>query len=611
MSRRGSLPARRTAGSHAQPAAAVLEPPDWFRRLLQRERKALWVFAAVALVLLLAVLVFALMEPGRNGERESCMNQAAASYAAGDYDAALRMLRKAAQIRQDDACLLLMADCYEAQGNLDKALELLRQIKDADQSVTARIDELEKRKQSQAQEGKLTVAGRQLPADLSSLNLDGLDLDDTVLPQVAQFYALSDLSMMNNRLQDLSALSVLGGLDTLNLAHNRISDLRPLAALQNLRTLYLDENPISDLRPLYGLSGLTMLSVCGTELSVEDLDALAAALPNCVIHSDATSSAAREITIGGMSFSTDTEELDLSDRNLHDISALAQCRHLKWLKLSDNNIGDLTALMNLPQLESLDISNNLVTDLRPLMGLSALRHINASGNRIQDTAAVGAMTELSSLDLSRNPIRDFSGLRKLRVLHNLRLVNTGITDDDLPYLESLSLLASLWLDENPGLSNEAMGQLQYALPNCTITYTQLVYTVMIGDQEIDSDSTVLYYTGGELVDLAGFDRMSCLEQVDLSHNRISNIYLLQYSPSRDTIKKLNLSYNDLTDITALSSLTAVESLDLRGNRIPSVMPLLNLNSLRYLYLEGNPLSQEQIEQLRSALPLCEILFEEQ
>ena len=577
--------------------------PLWKNRLVM-------IFAAATAALMLGVLIFALTDPGRSGQRKTYMNQAAVSYQEGDYDAALRMLRRAAQIQVDDACLLLMADCYEAQGNLDKALELMRQIQKEDQSVTDRIFELEQRKRLNAEKKLLTVAGRQVAPDVSVLNLDNMDLDDSVLPEIAQLYALSSLSLMNNRLTELSPLSALGGLDTLNLAGNQISDVSPLAALQDLHELYLDDNPVADLKPLYSLTGLSMLSLCGMEIETAELDALAAALPGCAIRSDTPKSTTRDITLGGLTFKSDAEELDLSGLKIHDISSLAECRRLKWLNVSNNEISDLTALMNLPLLERLDISGNQVTDLRPIMGLGSLRQVYAADNQVVETSAVGAMAGLEALDLSNNPIRDFSGLRKLYNLHALRLVNTGLADKDLAYFENLNVLANLWLDENTGLSNEAMGRLQSALPDCAITYTQLVYTVEIGGVSVPSDSAELKMNDGLLMDLAGFDKMNCLEVVDLSHNVISNIYLLQYSPSRDTIRVLDLSDNRLIDVTALSALTAIEELDLRRNQIGSIQPLLHLETLERVYLAGNLLSETQIEQLRAALPNCEVSLED-
>ena len=77
--------------------------------------------AAMALVLILALL----LHGGTAARRyERYRRQAAESYQNGDYDQALSDLRKAETIRSSAEVRMLMADCYEAQGNWDMALEV-------------------------------------------------------------------------------------------------------------------------------------------------------------------------------------------------------------------------------------------------------------------------------------------------------------------------------------------------------------------------------------------------------------------------------------------------------------------------------------------------------
>ena len=603
-----------------KPPAAAKEPKPLLRReqtvpptpasssKAQRSRGRAFLLAAVGTALLLAVLAFAFNDRSGAAARRQYMSEAAASYEAGDYDAALSSLRKAEAIQSDEASLLMMADCYEAQGKLDKTLELLRRMDPNNQSVSDRIADLERRRQAEAQAGYLSVAGQLLPPETRSLQLKDMDLGDEVLAELTQLHALDELDLSGNRITNLAPLAALGGLDELDLSDNQITDLSPLAELTELRSLKLDGNPLTQLDPLHALQQLKSLSLCGIALDADELRALRTALPDCAIHSDTARSEATDISLGGVTFRSDVAELDLQGLGVHDIRALTACRQLRFLKLNDNQISDLTPLMNLPALETLELRNNLITDLRPLMGLSKLRAVDAAGNRITDTAAVGAMAGLRSLDLSDNPLTDLSGLAKLTKLHSLGLRATGLYDGQLGYLEGMSLLSSLSLDDNPGLSNEAMGRLQSALPNCRISFTELVYAVNIGGVTLPSDAPNLDLSGRDISDVSGIDQMDRLETVNLSGNRIRNIYILQYSPSRDTIRILNLADNGLSDVTALSTLTAVESLDLRGNSISSVQPLLGLQSLRLLYLEGNPLSEQQLQTLREALPDCVISF---
>ena len=55
-------------------------------------------------------------------------------------------------------------------------------------------------------------------------------------------------------------------------------------------------------------------------------------------------------------------------------------------------------------------------------------------------------------------------------------------------------------------------------------------------------------------------------------------------------------------------LDTLEFLDVSGNNLSSVSPIKQLSSLKWLKLTGNPLTQEQIDELKTALPDCEIIF---
>ena len=95
----------------------------------QEKRKRRWfLIGTLTAVLLLAILAALQLQYTKTDVYAENMALAAESREKGDYDSALRALRKAAAERESEECLLLMADCYEEQGNLEKALEILRGI---------------------------------------------------------------------------------------------------------------------------------------------------------------------------------------------------------------------------------------------------------------------------------------------------------------------------------------------------------------------------------------------------------------------------------------------------------------------------------------------------
>ena len=115
-------------------AAAVRRKPN--------KRRAVIVCTILAAVFIIAAAVVLM---GLSDQRvyNDYMDQAQLLYYRGDYDGSLAMLRKAAAIEKTDECLMLMADCYETQGNYAKALEVLRMMDTSREVVSSRIGSIE------------------------------------------------------------------------------------------------------------------------------------------------------------------------------------------------------------------------------------------------------------------------------------------------------------------------------------------------------------------------------------------------------------------------------------------------------------------------------------
>lgn len=561
---------------------------------------------AAAVVAAAAIVIKTVLD---QKEYNNYISMAEESFSAGDYDSALSALRKAAAVEKTDECMLLMSEYYEVRGNFDKALEILRTLDVHDSYVAARIAELEQRRAALLDAEKVSVAGKLYAANATALALDGAGLDNGALEEIAQLRSLESLSIKDNEIDDISALSSLGGLVTLDLSGNRVKDISPLKELTGLRTLYLNGNPIEDFTPLASMTSLTSLSIKGLEITESKLEQLKSALPGCAIHSEATREDSQDISFGGVTFKTDVTELSLSGMGIRDVSALANCQELVKLDLSGNEISDLSPLMNLPKLEWLDVSYNALTDLRTLMGVDSLTFLNASANNITSTTPLSMMNGLKELYLDGNPISDFSGLKRMIYLDKLGLAATGLQDSDLSYLEGLTKLSELYIKDNNALSGEAVDALQMKINPCMIEHSELVYSIDVDGHTVESTATELDLTGTGISDLAGLQSLPYLEHVYLGKNSISNLYPLEFSNSRFTIKTLDLSNNYIEDITPLGCLKSIEELDLRNNAISSVLPMMMMDTLKTLYLGGNKLTEQQISDLQYALPNCEIILD--
>ena len=141
---------------------------------------------------------------------------------------------------------------------------------------------------------------------------------------------------------------------------------------------------------------------------------------------------------------TGLEVLDLHGNALADVWALAGLANLRRLDLSENRIEDVSALAGLAGLEVLLLDGNRVADVLPLVLLPRLARLDLSGNRVADAVLLAELRSLARLDLSGNRVADASPLGDLSRLVWLDL--TGNPVSDAAPLGRLTALRWLWLD---------------------------------------------------------------------------------------------------------------------------------------------------------------------
>ena len=228
-----------------------------------------------------------------------------------------------------------------------------------------------------------------------------------------------------------------------------------------------------------------------------------------------------------------TERLDLSSRNLTELSALAGLSGLRELDLRHNAITDLSPLAGLTGLEVLNLSGNRIEELWPLAGLTALQRLDLSGNRIEDIATLAELTGLEVLDLSGNRIEELWPLAGLTALQRLDLSDNRI--EELWPLAGLSGLQVLLLDRN------------------------------------------------RVADVLALSPLAELANLGLSGNQITDIGLLT---ELGRLHRLDLSGNAVADVSALGDVSGLVWLQLPGNPVSDVTPLGRLEKLLWLWLDS-------------------------
>jgi Leucine-rich repeat (LRR) protein len=99
----------------------------------------------------------------------------------------------------------------------------------------------------------------------------------------------------------------------------------------------------------------------------------------------------------------------------------------------------------------------------------------------------------------------------------------------------------------------------------------------------------------------------------LHQQGITDEKLVELTQDKEMLNNANVYYlslflNEISDISPLAKLTHITHLDLNRNQITDISPLFKLVNLQHLKLSENPLTESQIEELRAALPDCQIYF---
>lgn len=120
----------------------------------------------------------------------------------------------------------------------------------------------------------VTIKGEEHSFSEKDLFYSNTQLSHNDIISISRLFSLESLYIRNAELSDISALGSLEQLTRLDLSGNEIKDVSVLKNLTSLETLNLDNNPISDISPLLELDNLTIVTLYGCNVSIEDKAAL-------------------------------------------------------------------------------------------------------------------------------------------------------------------------------------------------------------------------------------------------------------------------------------------------------------------------------------------------
>lgn len=180
---------------------------------------------------------------------------------------------------------------------------------------------------------------------------------------------LRELMLVNQPLNDLSALAGLDMLESLNLDYCGVTTLDGIQALPRLTSLSVTDTPVSGVSALADCAALDNLCVRG--IPCGDFSPLAAFKRFSFLDIASIPCSLTLPQLEGCAVSM----LKADRVGLSSLDALAGITGLETLEINGNQIGSLEGIERYPLLTYLNIARNPITDFSPLAGLPSLEAV--------------------------------------------------------------------------------------------------------------------------------------------------------------------------------------------------------------------------------------------
>ncbi|WP_239256390.1 LapB repeat-containing protein [Listeria ilorinensis] len=284
------------------------------------------------------------------------------------------------------------------------------------------------------------------------------------------------------------------------------------------------------------------------------------------------------------------EEATGSDDITQTVS-MQQLEGITTLTATDKGIRDLTGIEYLTNLQKLNLSNNQITDITTIYSLQQLTYLDISGNQIGNISftAESQMSNLATLSAYNNESQ------KVEIKDQPKLTQLNIEDGGKDVLEELDLEDLPKLD-NVGMNGSGEGDNRIRLAGSTtlqkVTLKNLPLMRDVGlendqlTEAVVKDMAVLIYldlSGNQLNNVSQLTDLPLLATLDVSSNQISNLESIQELPKLSSLylSKNHLSVLDKTMPDKLPLLTTLDasSQTITRPEIPAVNDLIIPNEI--------------------------------
>ncbi|MDR1711564.1 MAG: InlB B-repeat-containing protein [Propionibacteriaceae bacterium] len=272
----------------------------------------------------------------------------------------------------------------------------------------------------------------------------------------------------------------------------------------------------------------------------------------------------------------------------------AQLADVYYLDCEGNwTIKSLEGAQYLTEVDTLYLEGSF-SNLTPLAGLNTLRYVRLFSDRISDLSVVSGWSQAEGIYVQG----EFTNLAPLAGLTNLDELYLYGDFTSVSALASLTSLTTLGLGSDELSSLTGLGSLA-GLKNFTLSDS--LVTNLNSIASLANLESVALWSNESLTNISALSGKTNLESLMMSGNGVTNFSVLA---TLTNLRSLGLYDAGLSDATVVSALTGLENLDLSGNLITNLAPLAGLTKLEYLSVAYNLITD--VSPLASLTSLAEL-----
>lgn len=400
---------------------------------------------------------------------------------------------------------------------------------------------------------------------------------------------LRDLNLAYNNLTSVSSIRGLDSLTRLDIAYNNVEDITALSENANIEELVLDGNPITNIEVLGQLENLKKLSLKELPILPTQYELLVENLPEgCITDTTGLKSEESPLVLLGTpsEISHDETSITLEVPVLNIGGSNITNQGYYWGNSRKfNQMEHVEGVYN----EADGTVTATISNVDPYSQVYFFRGYaeNSAGRSFSVINRFGDIILDGNYYIRNNTeFNDFYEETITQIKGSLFIGNTVDYSDDS--VITITRDTTLHFSSGEITSLDKLSNLSYVEKGLFIVHTGIQSAN--GISGIDHAATI-WLEGNKLTSVPDMSHISGLKSVNVARNQITNIEPLLKLGNIDTLYLGNSQYpyNETNNIGVLTGLETMEN-------------------LKYLDLSGLPVHSWQVEDLRSVMPNCNIVF---